>query len=85
MGAIADDLRDRLISLFLVGRDGRRPCFGGVERFQTDPAWKDNILPRVLPSATTARASALAPDRLDGSRRRPDRATAAVAFPPSAR
>ena len=25
---IADDLRDRLISLFLVGADGRRPCFG---------------------------------------------------------
>ena len=44
MGAIADDLRQRLISLFLVGPDGRRPCFGGVERFQTDPAWKDNIL-----------------------------------------
>jgi hypothetical protein len=44
MDAIADDLRDRLISLFLVGPDGRRPCFGWVERFQTDPAWKDNIL-----------------------------------------
>ena len=41
---IADDLRDRLISLFLVGADGRRPCFGGVERLQTDPAWRDNIL-----------------------------------------
>jgi hypothetical protein len=41
---IATDLRDRLISLFLVGPDGRRPCFGWVERLQTDPAWKDNIL-----------------------------------------
>jgi hypothetical protein len=41
---IASDLCDRLISLFLVGADGRRPCFGWVERFQTDPAWKDNIL-----------------------------------------
>jgi hypothetical protein len=41
---IASDLRDRLISLFLVGEDGRRPCFGWVERLQTDPAWKDNIL-----------------------------------------
>jgi Mannosylglycerate hydrolase MGH1-like glycoside hydrolase domain len=41
---IAADLRDRLISLFLVGEDGRRPCFGWVERLQTDPAWKDNIL-----------------------------------------
>ena len=41
---IAEDLRRRLISLFLVGADGRRPCFGGVERLQTDPAWKDNIV-----------------------------------------
>ena len=41
---IAADLRERLISLFLVGDDGRRPCFGWVERLQTDPAWKDNVL-----------------------------------------
>ncbi len=40
---IADDLQQRLISLFLVGPDGRRPMFGGVERLQTDPAWKDNL------------------------------------------
>ena len=38
------DVRRRLISLFLVGEDGRRPCFGGVEKMQTDPAWKDNVL-----------------------------------------
>jgi hypothetical protein len=38
------DLLDRLISIFLVGPDGRRPCFGGVERMQHDPAWKDNLL-----------------------------------------
>ena len=42
--AAADDLRDRLISVFTVGEDGRRPCFGWVERFQTDPRWKDNLL-----------------------------------------
>jgi hypothetical protein len=41
---VIDDLWDRLISIFLVGADGRRPCFGGVERMQRDPAWKDNIL-----------------------------------------
>jgi hypothetical protein len=40
---IASDLTQRLISLFLVGRDGRRPCFGDVGRLQTDPAWKDNV------------------------------------------
>ncbi len=41
---IADDLQVRLMSLFLVGEDGRRPCFGWVERLQTDPEWKDNLL-----------------------------------------
>jgi hypothetical protein len=41
---IAADLRERLISIFLVGPDGRRPCFGWVDRLQTDPAWKDNVL-----------------------------------------
>jgi hypothetical protein len=44
MTQIAADLRRRLISLFLVGPDGRRPCFGSVEPLQTDPAWKDNLL-----------------------------------------
>jgi hypothetical protein len=41
---ITCDLRDRLISIFLVGPDGRRPCFGGVDKLQHDPAWKDNLL-----------------------------------------
>jgi hypothetical protein len=44
LAAIAADLRARLIGLFVPGDDGRRPCFGGVERFQQDPAWKDNLL-----------------------------------------
>jgi hypothetical protein len=44
LDAVAADLSDRLISLFLVGPDGRRPCFGQVGRLQTDPAWKDNIV-----------------------------------------
>ena len=41
---IVDDLRDRLISLFTRDADGRRPCFGGTEKMQTDPAWKDNLI-----------------------------------------
>jgi len=44
LGAIAKDLQGRLISIFLVGPDGRRPCFGDVERLQHDPAWKDNLV-----------------------------------------
>lgn len=41
---VALDLESRLVSIFLRGDDGRRPCFGGVERFQTDPAWRDALL-----------------------------------------
>jgi hypothetical protein len=41
---VAADLRTRLISLFLVGPDGRRPCHGWVDRLQEDPAWKNNIV-----------------------------------------
>jgi hypothetical protein len=41
---VADDLWGRLVSLFVVGPDGRRPCFGGVDRMQTDPRWRNNLL-----------------------------------------
>ena len=41
--ACADDLRGRLVSLFLRGPDGRRPCHGWVDKLQHDPRWRDNI------------------------------------------
>jgi len=41
---IAKDLQQRLISIFLAGPDGRRPCFGSVALFQRDSAWRDNLL-----------------------------------------
>jgi Mannosylglycerate hydrolase MGH1-like glycoside hydrolase domain len=41
---IADELCRRLLKLFLRGPDGRRPVFGGYEKFQTDPHFKDYIL-----------------------------------------
>jgi hypothetical protein len=41
---VARDLQDRLISIFVRGADGRRPCFGGVSRLQRDPAWRDNLV-----------------------------------------
>jgi hypothetical protein len=44
LDTIADDLWARLVSIFLVGADGRRPCFGWVDRFQRDPNWKDNLV-----------------------------------------
>jgi hypothetical protein len=42
--AIAADLRRRLIALWLPDGDGRRPVFGGVERMQSDPRWRENLL-----------------------------------------
>ncbi|MDA8046589.1 MAG: glucosidase [Actinomycetota bacterium] len=44
LGAIADDLARRLGSVFLRGPDGRRPVFGGYDRMQTDPRWRDQLL-----------------------------------------
>ena len=43
-GEIAQDLADRLVSIWLPDADGRRPVYGGTERLQTDPAWKDNLI-----------------------------------------
>jgi hypothetical protein len=40
-GEIAQDLADRLVAIWLPDADGRRPVYGGTERLQTDPAWKD--------------------------------------------
>ena len=42
--AIAADLRRRLIALWLPDGDGRRPVFGSVERMQSDPRWRENLL-----------------------------------------
>jgi hypothetical protein len=42
--AVAQDLTDRLTSIFLPDGDGRRPVFGGMKRFHEDPAWHDNLL-----------------------------------------
>jgi hypothetical protein len=41
---IADELRCRVIGIFRRDRNGRRPVFGGYEKFQTDPHFKDYIL-----------------------------------------
>jgi hypothetical protein len=41
--AVADDLAQRLVSIFLRGDDGLRPVFGGNDYFQTDPHWRDFV------------------------------------------
>lgn len=40
----ASDLSRRLSHLFLRGPDGRRPIYGNLEKFQSDPYWRDLIL-----------------------------------------
>src|SRR5579863_3214251 len=37
-------LSNRLIGIFLPDASGRRPVFGGAEKFQTDPHWFNNLL-----------------------------------------
>ena len=43
LAEIAEDLRARLTSIFTRGADGRRPCYGWVNKLQDDPKWRDNI------------------------------------------
>jgi hypothetical protein len=60
LAEIAADLRHRLVSLFLRDANGRRPCFGGVDRLQREPAWRDNLLFNSTSTATTAPVRRLA-------------------------
>ncbi|OPY67887.1 MAG: Mannosyl oligosaccharide glucosidase [Syntrophorhabdaceae bacterium PtaU1.Bin034] len=41
---VSRELSHRLESIFLPDEAGRRPVYGGIEKFQTDPHWKDLIL-----------------------------------------
>jgi len=41
---VAQQLAERLIGTFVRDGSGRRPVFGGTEKFQTDPHWRDNVL-----------------------------------------
>ena len=38
---VADEIGRRLASIFMRDEDGRRPVFGGIEPFQSDPHWRD--------------------------------------------
>ncbi|HSC33831.1 MAG TPA: glucosidase, partial [Thermodesulfobacteriota bacterium] len=40
---VADEISRRLTRIFLKDDKGRRPVFGGTEKFQTDPGWRDCI------------------------------------------
>jgi hypothetical protein len=44
LNEVATELSRRLILTFLRDENGRRPCFGGAELFQSDPHWRDHLL-----------------------------------------
>lgn len=41
---VSREIAERLIGIFIRDNDGRRPLYGGTERFQQDPNWRDYIL-----------------------------------------
>ena len=41
---VAQEIGRRLTAIFLRDDDGRRPVFGGIEPFQTDPHWRELLL-----------------------------------------
>jgi hypothetical protein len=41
---VAAELSRRLTRIFLRDAGGRRPVYGGAEKFQTDPRWRDLLL-----------------------------------------
>jgi hypothetical protein len=41
---VAQEITNRLTRIFLRDESGRRPVFGGAEKFQHDPNWRDNLL-----------------------------------------
>ena len=41
---VAGELSRRMTSIFLRDEDGRRPVFGDIEKFRTDPHWRDLVL-----------------------------------------
>jgi hypothetical protein len=40
---VSKELSDRLTGTFLRDEHGRRPVYGGTEKFQTDPHWRDYL------------------------------------------
>jgi hypothetical protein len=38
---VAEEISRRLSNMFLKDENGRRPVFGGAQKFQQDPYWKD--------------------------------------------
>ena len=66
---VAEEISHRLANIFLKGKDGRRPVYGGSEKFQTDPHWRDLSCSTNTSMATTGPAWRQPSNRLDRHRR----------------
>jgi hypothetical protein len=44
LAEVAAQIASRLASTFTEDENGRRPVFGGIEKFQTDPHWHDLLM-----------------------------------------
>jgi hypothetical protein len=41
---VSKEIADRLTRIFLRDANGRRPVYGGTDKFQSDPHWRDHVL-----------------------------------------
>ena len=66
---VSREIANRLTRIFLRDQSGRRPVYGGAEKFQTDPHWRD-YLPflRVFPWRQRSGHRGQPPDRVDRGR-----------------
>ena len=68
---VSEELSRRLAGIFLAGPDGRRPAYGGVDVFRTDPTGRTSSVHECF-LATTAPGSAPRTNRLDWADRKAD-------------
>ena len=72
---VSKEISDRLVSTFTRDEQGRRPVYGGTEKFQTDPHWRDYILfYEYFHGDNGAGLGRQPPDRLDRARGQAHRA-----------
>jgi hypothetical protein len=41
---VSKEIAERLSRIFLRNKQGQRPVYGGTEKFQSDPNWRDHLL-----------------------------------------
>ena len=52
---VSKEIADRLTRIFLRDERGRRPVYGGTEKFQSDPHWRDQSSSMNTSTATMVR------------------------------